>query len=168
VSWDRVVAIGSSGNGDGSSGNGDGSSRDGDRPGGNGDGSSGNGNEPGGNGDGPGGKGDGSSGNGDGSSAGRDGSSASRDGSSASRDGSSAGCDGIEGLARGSLPSTLHHNTTCHPCNASHDNVMVLKTIVHQQYGDFLTPFVLANQTAYQNAKGRILIKSTGRFVAYP
>jgi hypothetical protein len=135
-----VAAIGSSGNGDVSRGNGDGSSGNGDGPGGNGDVSSGNG-------DGPGGSGD---------------------GSSAGRDGSSAGCDGIEGLARGSLPSTLHHNTTCHPCNASHDNVMVLKTIVHQQYGDFLTPFVLANQTAYQNAKGRILIKSTGRFVAYP
>jgi hypothetical protein len=135
-----VTAIGSSGNGDGSSGNGDGSS-------GNGDGSSGNGDGPGGNGD---------------------ESRASRDGSSAGCDGSSAGCDGIEGLARGSLPSTLHHNTTCHPCNASHDNVMVLKTIVHQQYGDCLTPFVLANQTAYQNAQGRILIKSTGRFVAYP
>jgi hypothetical protein len=142
-----VAAIGSSGNGDGSSGNGDGSS---------------------GNGDGPGGNGDESSAGRDGSSAGRDGSSAGCDGSSAGCDGSSAGCDGIEGLAHGSLPSTLHHNTTCHPCNASHDNVMVLKTIVHQQYGDFLTPFVLANQTAYQNAQGRILIKSTGRFVAYP
>jgi hypothetical protein len=143
IEWlqlDRVAAIGSSGNGDVSRGNGDGSSGNGDGPGGNGDGSSGNG-------DGPGGSGD---------------------GSSAGRDGSSAGCDGIEGLARGSLPSTLHHNTTCHPCNASHDNVMVLKTIVHQQYGDFLTPFVLANQTAYQNAQGRILIKSIGRFVAYP